>query len=135
MDSTLSLIIELLVSLATMIPLVIELVKYIQKAVKEKNWQNMIKLAISLMTEAEEKFAKGADRKEWVMAMIELSASSINYELDKQALSALIDNLVALTKVVNIATVAEKVEDEEVEETEEFDEVVDDEIEEGNEDA
>ena len=112
MSTELSLILEIVVSLATMIPLVIELVKYIQKAVKEKNWQNMIKLAINLMSEAEEKFGKGSDRKEWVMAMLESSASSINYELDKEAVSALIDNLVELTKVVNVGVECES-EDEE----------------------
>lgn len=103
MSTTLSIILELVVSLVTLIPLVIELVKYVQKAVKEKNWQNMIKLAINLMSEAEEKFGTGSDRKEWVIDMLQSSANTINYDLDKEAISSLIDNIIALTKVVNVA--------------------------------
>ena len=97
----LQLIIQILVTLSTLIPLVIELVKYVQKAVKEKNWQTMIAMAMRLMTEAEDKFETGADKKEWVMGMIKASAETINYDIDEQQLSELIDNLVELTKSVN----------------------------------
>ena len=102
MSTTLSLVLEILVSLATLIPLVIELIKYVQKAVKEKNWQNMLRLAINLMSEAEEKFGTGSDRKEWVIDMLQSSASTINYDLDEEVISSLIDNIIALTKVVNV---------------------------------
>ena len=50
---------------------------------------------------AEKKFADGATRKEWVMAMVQTSAEYINYPVDIQALSDLIDNLCNLTKKVN----------------------------------
>ena len=104
----LQLVIQILVTLSTLIPLVIELVKYVQKAVKEKNWQTMIAMAMRLMTEAENKFETGADRKEWVMGMIKASAETINYDIDEQQLSELIDNLVELTKSVNTIQIVQK---------------------------
>lgn len=87
--------------LATAIPLVIKLVEYVQKATKEKNWNKMLDLVIDLMEEAETKFAEGADRKEWVLAMVKASADSINYDVDIEAVSAMIDSLCDMSKVVN----------------------------------
>lgn len=94
-------ILQILTSIGVLIPLVVELVKYVQKAVKEKNWQNMIKLALNLMEEAESKFNTGAERKEWVISMVKASAETINYELDEEALGVLIDSIIAMTKTVN----------------------------------
>lgn len=87
--------------LATAIPLVIKLVEYVQKATKEKNWNKMLDLVIDLMEEAETKFAEGADRKEWVLAMVKASADTINYDVDIDAVSAMIDSLCDMSKVVN----------------------------------
>lgn len=87
--------------LATAIPLVIKLVEYVQKATKEKNWNKMLDLVIDLMEEAESKFAEGADRKEWVLAMVKASADSINYDVDIEAVSVMIDSLCDMSKVVN----------------------------------
>lgn len=87
--------------LATAIPLVIKLVEYVQKATKEKNWNKMLDLVIDLMEEAETKFAEGADRKEWVLAMVKASADSINYDVDIEAVSAMIDSLCDMSKAVN----------------------------------
>lgn len=87
--------------LATAIPLVIKLVEYVQKATKEKNWNKMLELVIDLMEQAEVKFAEGADRKEWVLAMVKASADTINYDVDIEAVSAMIDSLCDMSKVVN----------------------------------
>lgn len=87
--------------LATAIPLVIKLVEYVQKATKEKNWNKMLELVIDLMEEAETKFAEGADRKEWVLAMVKASADTINYDVDIEAVSAMVDSLCDMSKVVN----------------------------------
>lgn len=100
----LNLVIQLCVSLAALIPLVVELVKYVKLAIKEKNWRKMVDLAISLIGEAEEKFKTGAERKEWVVGMVSSMAESINYDIDKEALGNLIDTIVALTKKVNVET-------------------------------
>lgn len=97
-------IIAILTGLATAIPLVINLVKYVQKAVKEKNWNQVVQLVMNLMKEAETKFDNGVDRKQWVLAMIQASADTINYDIDINAISDLIDSLCSMSKVVNAPT-------------------------------
>lgn len=95
------LIISILAGLATAIPLVIKLVEYVRKAVKEKNWTSMLQLLMKLMEQAETNFTTGAARKKWVMSEIEAAAKIINYDIDLQAISALIDSLCDMTKNVN----------------------------------
>lgn len=96
-----NLVVEILGGLAIVIPLVIALVEYVKKSVKEKNWNNLIRFVMNLMSTAEEKFDNGADRKQWVIAMVQASANTINYPITEKELGDLIDNLVALTKKVN----------------------------------
>jgi hypothetical protein len=96
------LIIEILSGLLIVIPLVAKLVEYVKKSAMEKNWNNLIRLVMSLMATAENKFDNGADRKEWVIAMVQSSADTINYPIDEKELGDLIDNLCALTKKVNV---------------------------------
>lgn len=105
-EQIVSLIVALLTGLATCIPLVIKLVQYVQKAVQEKNWGNLLGLLIDLMEQAETMFDEGSTRKEWVMAMAQTSAEYIAYPLDTTALSNLIDELVAMTKNINVPEVA-----------------------------
>jgi len=93
--------IAVLSGLAAAIPLVVKLVEYVQKAVKEKNWNKLIELVLKLMEEAEGKFEDGATRKEWVLAMAKASAASINYDVDADAVGDLIDSLCDMSKVVN----------------------------------
>ena len=95
-------ILQIVISLCTIIPLLIELVKYIRKSIKEKNWQSMLQIAMNLMAEAETKFDSGAEKKEWVLSMVKASAKSINYDIDEESLSQLIDTIIGLTKKVNI---------------------------------
>ena len=76
-------------------------VEYVQKAVKEKNWEKMLELVMDLMEVAETKFESGADKKEWVLAMVKGSADSINYDIDIDAIGALIDSLCDMSRVVN----------------------------------
>lgn len=102
MDQTLQVIVQILTSLVTLIPMIFALVKWITVAVKEKNWNNLLSLILSLCAKAEEQFFDGADKKQWVMSMVKASLDSINYEIDDETLSALIDSLIELTKKVNI---------------------------------
>lgn len=97
------LILEILSGLIIVIPLVIKLVEYVKKSATEKNWNNLIRLVMNLMATAEGKFDNGADRKEWVIAMVQASADTINYPISEKELGDLIDNLCALTKKVNVA--------------------------------
>ena len=97
----LDVILSIVAGLAAAIPLVVKLVQYVTAAVKEKNWNKLLDLVMNLMEEAEIKFADGATRKEWVKAMVKASAESINYDVDMEAISELIDSLCDLTKKVN----------------------------------
>lgn len=96
-----NLVVEILSGLAIVIPLVIALIEYVKKTIREKNWNNLIRFVMNLMSTAEEKFDNGADRKQWVIAMVQASANTINYPITEKELGDLIDNLVALTKKVN----------------------------------
>lgn len=100
----LQIVIAIISGLAVAIPLVIKLVEYVQKATREKNWSEIVRLTINYMTVAEEKFSDGATRKEWVMTMVETSAQSINYDLDEAALlkiSDMIDSICEAAKIIN----------------------------------
>ncbi len=97
----LQLVVSALAGLAATIPLVVQLVKYVQKAVKEKNWPKVIEMVTNYMERAETMFETGADRKEWVMAMVKASADTINYDIDMDAIGKLIDSLCGMSKVVN----------------------------------
>lgn len=97
-------IVAIFSGLAAAIPLVIKLVEYVQKAAKEKNWSEIVRLTINYMTVAENKFSNGATRKEWVMSMVQISAQSIEYNLDETALikiSEMIDSICDAAKIIN----------------------------------
>jgi hypothetical protein len=103
-------VIEVLSGLIIMIPLVVKLVEYVKAAAKEKNWNDLLKLIMNLMQEAEGKFNNGEDRKNWVLMAVKASADTINYDIDMNQVSELIDNLCKMTKVVN-PPVVEKIEE------------------------
>ena len=94
-------VVAILSGLATCIPLVVQLVKYVSVAIKERNWNQLVTMVMNLMAEAEGKFNTGLERKEWVLAMVEVNAKTINYDIDMQQVSDMIDALCDLTKVVN----------------------------------
>ncbi len=93
--------VSILSGLAVAIPLVVKLVEYVQKSIKEKNWGKLLELVMKLMSEAEGKFEDGATKKEWVLAMVKASAQSINYDIDIDAVGDLIDSLCDMANVVN----------------------------------
>ncbi len=106
-EHIINVIVAVLAGLATCIPLVVKLVQYVKKAAQEKNWNALLGLVMKLMEQAEKKFEDGTTRKEWVMAMVQTSAEYINYPVDVQALSDLIDQLCNLTKKVNVEVTPE----------------------------
>lgn len=91
----------LLTALGAVIALTVNLVKYVKEAVKEKNWRKLVELIMVYMKEAEGKFESGADKKQWVLAMIKASADAINYDMDMEEVGQLIDSLCDLSNVVN----------------------------------
>ena len=97
----LDLIVSVLAGLAVCLPLAVKLVQYVTAAVKEKNWTKLLELVMKYMATAETKFADGATRKEWVLAMVQASAKELNYDVDIDAVGKMIDKLCGMSKVVN----------------------------------
>lgn len=98
-------IISIITGLATAIPLVIELTKYVKQSIKEKNWGSLVSLILNLMSEAESKFDNGLDKRQWVLEMVQASANTINYEIDLVQVGELIDSLCTMSKTVNASAV------------------------------
>ena len=96
-----NLIVSILSGIAVCIPLVIKLVQYIQAAIKEKNWSNVMQIVLKLMTEAEKNYDTGAERKEYVMDSLVAIKDTLNYDVDMNAISEMIDSIVAASKVIN----------------------------------
>ena len=101
-EQIVNLVVAVLAGLATCIPLAMKLIQYVKKATQEKNWSGLLDLVMKLMEQAEKKFNDGATRKEWVMAMVQTSAEYVQYPMNVQALSDMIDQLTNLTKNVNV---------------------------------
>ena len=106
-EQIVSIIVAILTGLAACIPLAAKLVTFAKQAAQEKNWGAYLGLAVKLIQQAEQKFNDGATRKEWVMAMVQASAEYINYPVDSDALSNLIDALVGMSKNVNASGIKE----------------------------
>ena len=100
-ESIVNLIVAILTGLATAVPLVYAVIKKTKDAVNAKNWPYLLGAVTDLMITAEEKFADGATRKEWVLAMVQTTAEYVNYPVDVTFLSEMIDELIAFTKKVN----------------------------------
>ena len=98
----LNLVLAIITGLGTAIPLAIQLVKYIKLAIKEKNFGKIMKIALELMTEAEENYATGAEKKEYVMDSIAKLSKSLDYDVDLDAVSAMIDAIVESSKKINV---------------------------------
>lgn len=97
-------IVSIMAGIAVVIPLIIELVKQITKAVEEKNWNIIVKNMLDFMVEAECMFERGADKKEYVMMAVENTAQSINYNYDNEAkekVSDMIDAICQASKAIN----------------------------------
>ena len=102
MDSWINYIAAIVAGLTATIPLVIKLIEYVKAAIKEKNWNALVKLVMGYMVEAEKKFADGASKKAWCLAMILTSADTINYDIDMKVVDKLIDDLCAMSKNINV---------------------------------
>ena len=98
-------IISVLSGIAVLVPLIIKLIEYIKKSVQEKNWNQMLKLVMNLMAEAEELYDTGAERKEWVLQELHAVADTLNYTIDWVVVSDMIDALcdMALEVTVEVA--------------------------------
>ncbi len=102
--SWVDIVVSIMSGLAVCIPLVVQLVNVVRASVKEKNWSQIVAIVLDLMKEAETLFSDGATKKAYVMASVESTAKSINYNYDevaKQKVSDMIDAICATAKIVN----------------------------------
>ena len=95
-------IISILSGILVLTPLVLKLIDYVKKSTKEKNWSQMLKLVMNLMAEAEDKFDKGADKQEWVMGELKAMADTLNYDIDWNVVSDMIDKICDVSKEINV---------------------------------
>lgn len=102
------LVIAVLSGLVATIPLAVQLVKYVKAAIQEKNWSKVMKLVLNLMTEAEKVYATGAERKQYVISSIESIKDTLNYQVDMDQISQMIDAIVAASKTINAEVVESK---------------------------
>ena len=97
-----TIILPIISGLVACIPLVIKLIDSTKKVVKEKNWPAVMQLVLKLMVEAEENYKSGAERKEYVLDSIKAVQSTLNYEVDLDAIGAMIDSITKASKKINI---------------------------------
>lgn len=100
----LDIIIGVLSGLSVAIPLGVTLYKTIKNLIQEKKWNEIIKLTLEFMVEAEQRYSDGADKKTLVLAMIQKSAAQIGYALDAESetkINELIDRICEASKVIN----------------------------------
>ena len=94
-------IISALVGLIVAIPLVKELIKYVKISNRAHNWTSLLAYVLDLMKQAENKFDDGKIRKEWVLVMVKGNADTIDFDIDMDQVSCLIDDLCDMSEVVN----------------------------------
>ena len=94
-------IVALLTGLVAAIPLVIKLVQVLKDSVKAKNWTPLMQLLLKLMAEAEDNYSTGEEKKAYVIDSIKALESSLNYDVDIDAVDAMIDAIVLATKKIN----------------------------------
>ena len=108
MENWINLIIAILSGLVTAIPLVMQLVKYVKAAIQEKNWSKIMKLVLNLMIEAEKVYSTGIERKQYVISAIESIKDTLNYQIDMDQISNMIDEIVRASRVINAEVIESK---------------------------
>lgn len=93
---------QILIGLAAIIPLIVALIKYVDKATESKNWNIVVKMILDLMVQAEQDYSTGVEKKAFVMNQVEVLAKTVNFEIDMDKVSDLIDALCDMAHEVNI---------------------------------
>lgn len=96
-----TIILPIISGLVAVTPVVIKLIEYVQKASKEKNWQAVVNVVLALMKEAEQNCTDGASKKQYVMSSIKAMEKTLQYDVDEDAISELIDAVIDATKKIN----------------------------------
>ena len=93
MNTALTFLIAVLSGIMMTIPLVTKLINAIQDLAKERNWNKIVDEMLMYMQAAKDMFDadQGAEKKQWVMGMVKMSADKLNYDIDMDAIGELID--------------------------------------------
>lgn len=102
MDIIVKYVPQILVGLAVIIPLIVALIKYVTKAADDKNWNIIVKMVLDLMVQAEQDYSTGAEKKEFVMNQLKVLANTVDFEIDWDKVSDLIDALCDMAHEVNV---------------------------------
>lgn len=102
MDIIVKYVPQILIGLAAIIPLVAALIKYVGKAADGKNWNIVVKMVLDLMVQAEQDYSSGSEKKAFVMNQIAVLAKTVNFEIDMNKVSDLIDALCDMAHEVNV---------------------------------
>ena len=102
MDIIVKYIPQILIGLAAIIPLVAALINYVGKATESKNWNIVVKMVLDLMVQAEQDYSAGADKKAFVMNQVAVLAKTVDFEIDMDKVSDLIDALCEMAHEVNV---------------------------------
>lgn len=102
------LIAQMITGVCVCIPLVVKVCILVKECHQAKMWKPLLDLVLILMQEAELRFADGATRKEYVMAMIQTSAEYMNCPIDLSVLSEMIDGFCNFSYIVNPPDVVQK---------------------------
>jgi hypothetical protein len=97
-----NIVLPIISGLVAAIPLVIKLVEVSQRVIKEKNWTAVMQLVLKLMAEAEENYETGAEKKEYVLDSIKALQETLNYDVDLNAIGAMVDSIAKTSKHINI---------------------------------
>ena len=97
-------IISILSGVAVCLPLVLKLIETVKELVNEKKWNILVRNIFVLMTDAEEHYQQGAEKKDYVMSAIEIVAAQIGFNYDEEAkskVSTMIDEICKISKEIN----------------------------------
>lgn len=102
MEVWIQIIVPIITGLGAAIPLVIKLIDSTKQIIKEKNWTAVMQMVLKLMAEAEENFKTGAEKKEYVLDSVKALQASLNYDVDLNAIGAMIDSIAKASKQINV---------------------------------
>ena len=97
-------VISILSGVAVCLPLVLKLIETVKELVNEKKWNILVRNIFVLMTDAEEHYQQGAEKKAYVMSAIEIVAAQIGFNYDEEAkvkVSTMIDEICKISKEIN----------------------------------
>ena len=100
----LDVIITILSGVTVCLPLVFKLIETVKELVNEKKWNILVRNVFVLMTDAEARYQRGEEKKNYVMSAIEIVAAQIGFNYDAEAkakVSAMVDEICQISKEIN----------------------------------